>query len=442
MRFNTRGDLIEGRERYWLNNDTWIEQVGTDATGWHVQASDGTILDPNGAAELKAGGGKWAGWPPPRGNFGPLPDASVVADIGLDGTVALCLDRQAGGPIMVEGDSRVHDIKPRSVRAVGRGHIVCSLFDRRIWSNVLGDAALPAGVTPFSAVCYDGWLLYHTHRWLVFQKFSEPLGVVVAEAPTYAPDMVRLPDGRFKVAWSPNPAEMLPSIAFIQNPALTDLRNLSDVTDNPTPAPVPPPTPQPEPGVVMRLPDDVYATFTACVQKFPHTGSDDERRVAMEKAVQTIRARHGLRYVWKTEHSNLSAPSKDGMGYVPDGVVTHGERMRMFIWDMINGTTRQPNPQGESEPIREAYVLTPEPKDWLAAPQPEPEPQPQPVPQPPPPSEDINRLWAAITELTGRLEALERKPDPVVTLPRLRVKGKTANALYHQHMVDLEVIQE
>jgi hypothetical protein len=175
----------------------------------------------------------------------------------------------------------------------------------------------------------------------------------------------------------------------------------------PVDPPIPPPDPEPDPGVqTMMLPADVHATFVAVVEKYPHTGGDDDRRAAMEKAVQTIRARHGQRYVWKTEHANLTAPSKDALGCVPEseGEIRHGKRMKVFIWDMINGSTREPQEAHESEPLRSAYVLTPEPKDWLtgAEPQPEPEPsQPDPVP-----SQDIALLKRELAELRGRFDAL------------------------------------
>ena len=117
----------------------------------------------------------------------------------------------------------------------------------------------------------------------------------------------------------------------------------------------------------MEVPAHVYATMAAVVNRFPHDGDDDARRAAMEKMVATLRARHGLRWVWKTEHASLIAPSKDGLGYVPDGVVTHGQLMPMFIWDTINGSSRQLNAAPlVSEELRPAYVLVVEPKDWLA----------------------------------------------------------------------------
>ena len=213
----------------------------------------------------------------------------------------------------------------------------------------------------------------------------------------------------------------------------------------------------------MMLRAEVHATFVAVVQKFPHTGGDDDRRAAMEKAVATIRARHGLRYVWKTEHSNLSSPSKDGMGYVPDGsgVVKHGERMPMYIWDMINGSTREPQPAHESEELREAFVLAPEPKDWLAT---------TPTPDVPVPPLDVEQMRAELRavqtqiaalheqhkladaahdELATRVNALQQMPiDPqkvkelvALALSKAQIQVTIGRSFAHSHTASVEILR-
>lgn len=181
---------------------------------------------------------------------------------------------------------------------------------------------------------------------------------------------------------------------------VAELRALPVQKPTPPSPPEPPKPPEPPmPEDTMEMPADVYTTYTAVVVKFPHTGDDEDRRAAQEKAVATIRARHGERWVWKTEHSNLSAPSKDGLGYVPEksGTPVHGQKMSLYIFDMINGTTRQPNPRGKSEPLRAAFVLLPAAKDWLAGTEP-------PPPEPPKPPSDLGARVAAIER---RLEAVD-----------------------------------
>jgi len=45
----------------------------------------------------------------------------------------------------------------------------------------------------------------------------------------------------------------------------------------------------------MQIPRDIYDTWKAVADKFKflHQGTDDERREATKRGVQTIRARHG-----------------------------------------------------------------------------------------------------------------------------------------------------
>ena len=138
----------------------------------------------------------------------------------------------------------------------------------------------------------------------------------------------------------------------------------------------------------MDLPRPIYDTWKAVADKFKalHQGTDDERRLATRRGVQTIRARHrggagvldGSRYCAKTEHSNLEAQSKDALAFVPDGPVEHGRLATMFMFDMINGSSRETNPfpvgahnHEESPPNPDAFILLgPWPEgdafDWLA----------------------------------------------------------------------------
>ena len=45
-----------------------------------------------------------------------------------------------------------------------------------------------------------------------------------------------------------------------------------------------------------------------------------------------------------------------------------------------------------------------------------------------------------IAELADAVEALKNKPD--YNLPKLRVRGRTSQSVYHSHSVDLEVVSE
>ena len=107
----------------------------------------------------------------------------------------------------------------------------------------------------------------------------------------------------------------------------------------------------------MTLPDQVHRIVAAVARKFTdlHRGMDDDRREATKRGVQTIRAKlvgqgvlDGARWVHKTQHSNLAAPSKDAIAFVPEGPIEHGRKAGMFMFDTINGTTREANPPGQA----------------------------------------------------------------------------------------------
>jgi len=85
------------------------------------------------------------------------------------------------------------------------------------------------------------------------------------------------------------------------------------------------------------------------------------------------------------------------------------------------------------------------------------DPETQPTPPPPPPTPDLSGILKSIEDLRAhlselqdhvikdlvpRIAALEQTPAPVVTLPKLRVKGSTSKDYYHAHRIDLEVVPE
>lgn len=197
-----------------------------------------------------------------------------------------------------------------------------------------------------------------------------------------------------------------------------DIRKIN-ASVTPVPPVDPPPTPPAPPETKpMMMPQDVYDTYSACVAKFPHTGDDDARREANKKAVATVRARHGANWVCKSEH-NLGWPSasKDAVGYVTVGTPTHGSKQTMYIWDMISGTTRQPNPRAEADAPREAYVLVPDAFDWLEGTAPV---------DPPPPTPGATHRYVGGGNDTGTCdECGAPRVSDVHRIPEGKVKGHT-----------------
>lgn len=140
----------------------------------------------------------------------------------------------------------------------------------------------------------------------------------------------------------------------------------------------------------MQIPREIYDTWLAVADKFAflHKGTDDERREATKRGVQTIRARFrgreeeldGTRWVCKSQHNTgWSAQSKDALAFVEDGPAVTGRLARMEMFDMINGSSRLTNPypiisrnHNENPPNDNAYILAPDDFDWLAGAGPQP----------------------------------------------------------------------
>lgn len=424
MRMNAQGVVIEGRQVYWFDDFTTVQQTGNDAAGWRVEDSHGTLLSSQGASHLAAGGGRWAAWPPPRGNFGTLDPASIVKDISLDGEVVLFTSQQNGGPVQFYGNLTTYNIVPRSIRAVGRGHFVASLYDGTIYSNLLGSAKIPVGVKPDQVMLCGDILAYTTDRYLIVQRFDEPVGYVLnTTAEAFGLDMVRLQD-RVKVIWAATPAEInhqFRELSLDWSGAV----DVSELRDGDAPPPPPPPPPSKEDALVpFALPDDVYQILVALWERNKPlaNGSDDDRRVLQKKIAETVCARKGDRWGWKSNHSDWSSPSKDGLAMLPPGATfTPHDRQSLYIWDCFNGSSRIPNPQpimNISDGTENQYFIPVEPVDHLSD---------VPPPPPPPPPAD--------TELTARVAAME------VALRALTTKTEEGlNAMNEEFHKELEAL--
>lgn len=422
MRMNARGLMLTGLGRAWLTDDLWATQIGADAAGWKTIASNSEVLDEQGFNTLCAGNGKWATWlngRGPKGNFGPLDPAGIVMDIGPDGTVLWCPSQQAGSPIGVLGGP-LFPIIALTLRVCGPGHFVAALADGRIWSNLLGYATIPAGVTPFKAHVIGDKLLYHTHEHLVFQLFTQPRGIVVAEKPAYSPDMVRVPGG-YKVAWCLNEAETDTAQRFVADTdAFTDLSGLRDV---PLVVIDPPPV---EP--TMQAPNQIAVVRSVMAD---HPEIDTTREATRGHILPHIlRALGGA--PWGRKSRNAA-----GTDLNTDAVTFRRTDGRFEIYDVIDGTTGKaawdaygPFAQGEN-----GY--------WVAGVDAI---DPPPVPDGPP-SETLT-VWRSVLAgwalLEARIEALEkhvaalRAVKPVEQTPLVLTGRRIALRTDNGHYVGAE----
>lgn len=166
----------------------------------------------------------------------------------------------------------------------------------------------------------------------------------------------------------------------------------------------------------IRLPDDVHAIVVALHAQHPDLahGSDDDRRTLQRRVCETVRARKGERWGWKSNHPNGAAPAKDAIAQLPDGErYTPNVRQRLHIWDLVNGGTRQPFAQpvmSIADGSEVQYFIPVAPIDHLAGAAPSPSPEP-----PPAPPVDLSPLLAYIQELEERIERLESRKIAIKT---------------------------
>lgn len=154
-------------------------------------------------------------------------------------------------------------------------------------------------------------------------------------------------------------------------------------------------------------------------------------------------------------------PVVNGQGYWGDGL-----RTRTGGVDIVNNREGEGASPGWSNPQDDGieipgFAAPPSDADIVQAMGGTPEPTPDP-PKLPPSDSEIEKLWnklwqldarhealagqvnallAQNTELISRVTVLEQKPA-LVTLPKLRVRGRTSTSLYHNHTIDLDVVPE
>ena len=157
------------------------------------------------------------------------------------------------------------------------------------------------------------------------------------------------------------------------------------------------------------------------------------------------------------------ANAKDAIAQLPDGdSVKPGQRQPLYMWDLFNGGTREPNKlpiMSETEHVEQFFVPV-DPIDHLGtAPAPPVERPPvQPPTQPPAPPVDLGPLTAELKALRQEvedfkadLEALASRPvvdqaavgaAVAAMLEGYEVNGKTRVGFGHQHDVKLAITRK
>jgi hypothetical protein len=176
---------------------------------------------------------------------------------------------------------------------------------------------------------------------------------------------------RVAIAMKKPEGVMLVQATLAELAALPPVVNQAPPIDNPRP-PIVNPAPEPVAMEPKRLPDDVHAIVVALhAANLPLAlGSDDDRRALQKKICETVRARKGPRWVWKSNHGIGIANAKDAIAEIPEGdVFTPNQRQRLYIWDLFNGGTREPNRQPVMSEAHdyEQFAVPVQPIDHLAA---------------------------------------------------------------------------
>jgi hypothetical protein len=175
----------------------------------------------------------------------------------------------------------------------------------------------------------------------------------------------------------------------------------------PAPPPTPEPTPEPKPMEPKRLPQGIHAIVVALYTRHKELarGTDDQRRVLQKMICETVRAHYGPTYGWKSNHGIDIANSTDALAELPAGVVfKRNERQEIHVWDLFDGTSREPFPPHMSEVVHQFFVPV-EPIDHLSGTTPE---KPKPNEPSPPDDHDVPPTSPdVIADILRRLAALE-----------------------------------
>lgn len=185
----------------------------------------------------------------------------------------------------------------------------------------------------------------------------------------------------------------------------------------PVPAPAPPPMLQPK-----ALPADVHAIAVALYERNKDlaNGSDDQRRVLQQKVCETVRARKGPSWGWKSNHGIGIANSTDAIAELPDGVFRKNERQPLYMWDLFNGTTRKPNQlplMSDADHVEQFFVpvLPIDHLEDVVDGHPEEKPKDTPIP---PPFDPVP-LLSAIANLTAQIDGLRIKVRELAERPSI-----------------------
>ncbi len=361
----------EGRGCF-IDDDTILVQLaaGHVLARWRFRETDTpVVIEPRrGANAMFGGAGKWLA-DGPNYVYGSIPDTPGAASIGAapDGTLAYYPNAQSGiGLVIVNPDGEVIEhldkIAKPAPQVIGPGVV--------IWERgAVGRAPLRPARTDA-----QGWQLVTVdgEDWIVY--WSEPLGLVAQRDGATDGYLLgrdtwhyhaRNINGQLRVVWSVTDGEG-PNDYRIRVVDRTAPR--VPLVGDPPPPPPPPPPPTPPETKTMEMPANIYAVLRDVATKFKsmHQGSDDDRREATKRGIETVHAKIPGSERWQHKAAGPgNPPSKDAAAYIPDGPIEDRKQVRMFMFDLINGATREMNGAPLNGEEGTQWIVKVGAQDWL-----------------------------------------------------------------------------
>lgn len=269
-----RGAVVAQRDQ---GGDVWRVSTAPSKEGpW-------TVVAGRGAAVVVAGKGRWLGFLPSVGVFGPQgvigASMAIGADIQAcrgkaapDGTVALIRDYQSGvGLELLALNGEIVTVPT----AAPQGQVAVVDRTRALWfdwrtqqvetcGGLPRPLTLPGPVLWPSVLLINGapWLLYHSTdaNGLVLHPFDSLQGYALTKPPAYYPLGVVLSGTRVLVAWANNPADDAGRSVSLD--IATQPRVHLAAAAPPVQPPAPPAPPPKEPHVTPNHLDDVEQLAT------------------------------------------------------------------------------------------------------------------------------------------------------------------------------------
>ena len=458
----------------WFDSSSIVYAIQDRVELYSIQTKQFRKVADRGASQVTASGnGSWAAW---LGGHGVWtregrhwPDSWIDSDcMGPDGSLAIRVLYQSRGPwnlVLADGITQV-PLTPDDafdITNLGGGALVWR--DRASGGAIRTSGGIPAvGTLPgdfwhLRAFIVNGrvWVIYQSafaRGGLVAHPIDSFRGLLISSGTaSYRPDAKQLPNKQVRATWGTRSDE-IPNLYEVQDYSLSDVVDLFEMFRSPQPVCGIRYTrgeagicatcghakslhAQKEPEVpVMNMPKVVYDILSQVHAKFRtmHDGDDKTRSEAMRRGVQTVKAKLAAmngtgaldptRWVHKSQHSNLASPSKDGISNVPTGPVVHGQKASMYIYDTVDGTSREMN-EYPIEPVDgkllDQWVIDPPAFDWLADDEPgngdptEPDPNDPLIDRVEELEDDVAALTVRMNKIQGQVTELKNRLDTLPT---------------------------